>query len=114
MSLLPARTRADVRTGSMAWDKSNEETADLIGGDRRNDRRYGLQLDVKWKLIRRRRVLETGTGHTVDLSSGGLMFDAGRHPSGRAERGAVDHMAGPPAQCSALATRGFRPDRAHR
>ena len=39
----------------MAWDKSNEETADLIGGDRRNDRRYGLQLDVKWKLIRRRR-----------------------------------------------------------
>jgi len=67
----------------MAWDKSNEETADLIGGDRRNDRRYGLQLDVKWKLIRRRRVLETGTGHTVDLSSGGLMFDAGRHlPAG--------------------------------
>jgi hypothetical protein len=62
----------------MAWDRSNEETPELIGGDRRNDRRYGLQLDVKWKLIRRRRVLETGTGHTIDLSSGGLMFDAGR------------------------------------
>ena len=63
----------------MAWDKSNEETPELIGGDRRNDRRYGLQLDVKWKLIRRRRVVETGIGHTIDLSSGGLMFDAGRH-----------------------------------
>src|SRR5205085_10150673 len=38
-----------------------------------------LQLDLKWKLIRRRRVLDTGTGQTVDLSSGGLLFDAGRH-----------------------------------
>ena len=49
-----------------------------IGGDRRQDRRYFIQLDVRWKLIRRRRVLDTGTGSTVDLSSGGILFDAGR------------------------------------
>jgi len=36
-------------------------------------------LDVKWKLIRRRRVLDSGTGHTIDVSSGGMLFDAGRH-----------------------------------
>ncbi|MCX6629143.1 MAG: PilZ domain-containing protein [Candidatus Solibacter sp.] len=52
---------------------------DAIGGDRRQDRRYQLQLELKWKLIRRRRVLDTGTGQTVDVSSGGILFDAGRH-----------------------------------
>ena len=52
--------------------------SDSIAGDRRRDRRYQLQLDLRWKLIRRRRVLDTGTGHTVDLSSGGILFDAGR------------------------------------
>src|ERR1044072_1756717 len=55
------------------------DVGDQIAGDRRKDRRYQLQLDLKWKLIRRRRVLDTGTGQTVDVSSGGILFDAGRH-----------------------------------
>ena len=50
-----------------------------INGDRRQNRRYHLQLELRWKLIRRRRVLDTGTGFTVDVSSGGVLFDAGRH-----------------------------------
>ncbi|MEO8370586.1 MAG: PilZ domain-containing protein [Candidatus Solibacter sp.] len=58
------------------WGKS---AGDQIAGDRREDRRYQLQLECKWKLIRRRRVLDTGIGHTIDVSSGGLLFDAGRH-----------------------------------
>jgi PilZ domain len=61
----------------MGWEKHNTEST--IAGDRRRDRRYELQLDVKWKLIRRRRVLDTGTGQTIDVSSGGILFDAGRH-----------------------------------
>jgi PilZ domain len=61
----------------MGWEKHNTENT--IAGDRRRDRRYELQLDVKWKLIRRRRVLDTGTGQTIDVSSGGILFDAGRH-----------------------------------
>ena len=52
---------------------------DAIGGDRRQDRRYHLQLELKWKLIRRRRLLDTGVGKTVNVSSGGILFDAGRH-----------------------------------
>jgi hypothetical protein len=52
--------------------------AEQIHGDRRYDRRYGIGLDLRWKLIRRRKVLEVGTGKTVDLSSGGIRFDAGR------------------------------------
>lgn len=53
--------------------------SDSISGDRRRDRRYHLQLELKWKLIRRRRVLDVGVGQTIDISSGGILFDAGRH-----------------------------------
>ena len=50
---------------------------DAIGGDRRQNRRYHLQLELKWKLIKRRRVLDMGAGRTVDFSSGGILLDAG-------------------------------------
>jgi hypothetical protein len=54
-----------------------------IEGQRRRDRRYALQMELKWKLVRRRRVLETGTGYTLDLSSSGILLDVGRHlPTG--------------------------------
>jgi hypothetical protein len=53
--------------------------SDTINGDRRQNHRYHLQLELRWKLIRRRRVLGTGTGYTIDVSSGGVLFDAGRH-----------------------------------
>jgi hypothetical protein len=51
---------------------------DSISGERRSDRRYGIHLELRWKLIRRRRALESGVGHTLNLSSGGILFDAGR------------------------------------
>ena len=47
-----------------------------IAGDRRSDRRYDLNLELRWKLVRR--ILETGTGRTIDCSSGGVLFDTGR------------------------------------
>jgi hypothetical protein len=58
-----------------AFDRTSEAA---IAGERRSDRRYSLLLDLRWKLIRRRKVLDTGTGRTLDLSSGGILFDAGR------------------------------------
>jgi hypothetical protein len=61
----------------MDWPGEAEKT-ESINGDRRKDRRYGIHLDLRWKLIRRRRVLETGVGQTVDLSSGGIFFVPGR------------------------------------
>jgi hypothetical protein len=54
------------------------EPVDSITGDRRRDRRYRINLELRWKLIRRRRVLDAGVGQTLDLSSGGIRFDAGR------------------------------------
>jgi hypothetical protein len=53
-------------------------TFEGISGNRRFDRRYDLQLELQWKLIRRRRVLDIGTGRSLDLSSSGILFDAGR------------------------------------
>ena len=61
----------------MEWAGEAEKT-ESINGDRRRDRRYGIHLDLRWKLIRRRRILETGVGQTVDLSSGGILFVPGR------------------------------------
>lgn len=61
----------------MEWSEEVKQV-ECINGDRRQDRRYGIRLDLRWKLIRRRRILDTGFGHTVDLSSGGVLFDPGR------------------------------------
>ena len=63
---------------TLSWGTPQAQS-DMIGGERRRDRRYHLQLELKWKLIRRRRVLDTGIGQTIDVSSGGILFDAGRH-----------------------------------
>ena len=49
-----------------------------IAGERRFDRRYELQLKLRWKLIRRRKLQDAGVGRTLDLSSGGIQFDAAR------------------------------------
>jgi hypothetical protein len=51
---------------------------ETIGGERRDDRRYDMRLDLRWKLVRRRRVIDQGVGFTYDLSRGGIRFQAGR------------------------------------
>jgi hypothetical protein len=60
---------------------ANRATADAW--ERRQDRRYQIRLDLHWKLIYRCRVLETGTGRTIDLSNGGVHYETGRRfPAG--------------------------------
>jgi hypothetical protein len=42
-----------------------------------------LDLELRWKLIRRRKVLQTGMGRTRNVSSGGICFETDRSlPSG--------------------------------
>jgi hypothetical protein len=62
---------------STDWETPSNEP-EKIAGDRRRDKRYEISLDVRWKLIRRRKVLDNGVGRTMDLSSGGMLIDAGR------------------------------------
>lgn len=71
------KRRDEVMNSTMGCEEQMSKI-ESIAGDRRKDKRYGLQLELRWKMIRRRRVLDTGTGRTLDLSSGGILFDAGR------------------------------------
>jgi hypothetical protein len=52
--------------------------AEGAGKERRADRRYPIALALQWKVVRRRKVMDAGRGATVDLSSGGILFHAGR------------------------------------
>lgn len=70
----------------MEFNRNLTVRANRVGAsaaDRRRDRRYELQLDLHWKLIYRCRVLESGTGRTIDLSNGGVHYETDRRlPAG--------------------------------
>ena len=57
--------------------RNKRPVEDLPSGERRAERRYGIRLDVEWKLVHRTRVLAGGSGRTRDLSSHGVLFEAG-------------------------------------
>src|SRR6188474_1714040 len=59
-----------------AKNRSEDAPVELINGDRRHNRRYEIPLELRWKRMRRGKVLEVGTGKTIDLSSGGILFRA--------------------------------------
>lgn len=61
----------------ISWSKDWEDEG-AIAGDRRSDRRYRIRLDMRWKLIRRRKIQDTGSGRTLNLSSGGILFETDR------------------------------------
>ncbi len=45
-------------------------------GDRRTKRRYPISLDVQYKLLKHRRIARLGAGRTLNVSSGGVLFEA--------------------------------------
>ena len=59
-----------------AKKRNDDAPVELINGDRRYNRRYDISLDLRWKRLRRGKVMEFGTGTTIDLSSGGILFRA--------------------------------------
>ena len=60
----------------MIWNETVSRSNE-IARERRDDRRYDIRLDLRWKLVRRRRLIDAGVGHTLDLSRGGVRFYAG-------------------------------------
>ena len=44
------------------------------GRERRIKRRFGIEQEVKYKMLYGQRIAETGEGKTVNVSSGGLWF----------------------------------------
>ena len=53
---------------------ADNSVAENLSCDRRTGRRYEVTMKVRWKISRRRRVVEMGTGTTIDLSSSGVLF----------------------------------------
>src|ERR1051326_3495102 len=49
-----------------------EEILTEIGGDRRAGRRYDIDLDLQYKVVKRHQVSQSGCGKTVNLSGGGI------------------------------------------
>jgi len=47
--------------------------------DRRTKRRYPINLEVQYKLMKHRRVERLGAGRTLNISSGGVLFEADGH-----------------------------------
>ncbi len=47
---------------------------DTIAGDRRMQRRYPIELELEYKIIRDNKVIGVGAGRTENLSSGGVFF----------------------------------------
>jgi hypothetical protein len=44
--------------------------------ERRTKRRYPIHLEVQYKLLKHRRVERLGAGRTLNISSGGVLFEA--------------------------------------
>jgi hypothetical protein len=51
-----------------------EEPVTEISQDRRSKRRYPIELPVQYKIMKNYLVLGTGSGNSLDLSSGGIAF----------------------------------------
>ena len=47
---------------------------EVIHQDRRDDRRYPIELELRYKVIARSRIQLNGGGRTMNMSSGGVLF----------------------------------------
>jgi PilZ domain-containing protein len=49
---------------------------ELIHENRRQDRRYQIEMELRYKLVTRGQLGIQGTGKTYDMSSGGILFES--------------------------------------
>lgn len=64
---------------------------EMIMGDRRADKRYEMELELHYKVIRGHRVIQQGYGKTLTMSRGGLAFTTERSlPTGCAIEVAIE------------------------
>ena len=47
-----------------------------IKRERRGRRRFGIQRELRYKLVQGQTVVAAGTGHTINMGSGGIEFSA--------------------------------------
>src|SRR5215472_11913486 len=51
-----------------------EQSVSKISQDRRSKRRYPIELAVQYKIMKNYLIMGTGSGNSLDLSSGGIAF----------------------------------------
>jgi hypothetical protein len=51
---------------------------DSLDRDRRATSRYPISADLEYRLIRHKKIVQTGSGRTVNFSSTGLLFESAR------------------------------------
>lgn len=56
--------------------QENQVPKDIIRGDRRLQRRYPIELELEYKIIKDDKIVATGAGRTGNISSGGVLFHA--------------------------------------
>src|ERR1035437_4087422 len=56
---------------STNWPRTEER-----GDDRRSSRRYPLESDMAYRIVAGQRVLEAGSGRTVNMSASGVLFQS--------------------------------------
>ena len=56
--------------------KPRSRSAETRKADPRVHARYPITLDLQYKLLKGRRVEHRGCGHTLNISSGGVLFEA--------------------------------------
>ena len=62
-----------------------------LSSDSRSSVRVPMDLEVRYRVVRRRRPVENGSGRTIDISSSGLSFTADRPLSiGQTRDGYID------------------------
>jgi hypothetical protein len=83
--------------------------------ERRAHRRYAIVTDLNYRIVRNHRVLEQGSGQTVDISTSGICFECGQVlPLGRKVEVSILWPSGPmPLRRMELVAEG-RVIRAHR
>ena len=59
-----------------ANDRSVVDTPHRQRVDRRADRRYPINAKVEYRIANRRKVIETGYGRTIDISTTGVLFES--------------------------------------
>lgn len=59
----------------MAFDSGiNMELERLLPGERRSTDRFPIERELRYKVVSKRSCNESGTGRTVNFSSGGILF----------------------------------------
>ena len=56
---------------------------EVIHSDRREDRRYPIELELQYRVVARRSPQQEGRGRTLNMSSGGILFSSDQNlPAG--------------------------------